>query len=479
MVRVICLFILFTFCLQINVLADSDKPAYNLFVDTDGSLDDFRAINMFLAGKDFNVLGVSCSQGTLKADDCFQKVASLLNFYHHEGIPAGIGNNTKAKLPPWNAFAASIQWGIAEGEIKKQDADQLLEKVLSHSEEQVTLVALGSLTTYAQLIRNTKQNLTKIGQIVWYGEPDLEKEFNYLLDKNAYHEIIKSGIPLVIVSKGKRELHVDQNYSRYLQSSKVVYAKRIYKTLNEKYILEKTLQGHSQLWDDLVPLYLSHPDLFKTTKNDRFANAILKQDVADEAIYVDILQIFNSKIDAMNRVFESFPIQPSIYKKDYAGIVQSTVDHYGLAEWKSIVLTNEVHGHTGIYSIIGAKAGIRACEYFNVGVNKLSAVSYAGSKPPLSCFNDGIQISTGATIGQGLIKVADEVKAVPTINFYYNGKKIRLILKKDVAERMQSDIKAAIQRFGFSTEYWNTIENLAKVYWTDFNRHDIFDIITL
>ena len=47
-------------------------------------------------------------------------------------------------------------------------------------------------------------------------------------------------------------------------------------------------------------------------------------------------------------------------------------------------MTNEIHGHTGIYSIIGAKMGIRAMEYFNVGVNNLMITSFAGSEPPLS-----------------------------------------------------------------------------------------------
>lgn len=460
-------------------MADSDKPAYNVFIDTDGSFDDFRAINMFLAGKDFNILGIGCSQGTLSAGNCFQKVTSLLNAYYHEGIRVGIGKNSNAKLPPWNAFAAGIRWGSKEGQTSGPDAFQLLEKTVAGSKEKITFAALGSLFTYANWIKNTKQDLKKIEQIVWYCEPDLEKEFNYLLDKSAYNEILKSEIPLVVVSKGKRTLLADQNYSRQLQSSKVIYAKHIYEVLNNKSVLETALQGHSQLWDDLVPLYLSHPDLFNVTKKAGYNSVMLEQDISLEAIVTDMVQIFNSKVEAMNRVFESFPLQASIYKKDYAEVIQSTVDNYGLAEWKSIVLTNEVHGHTGIYSIIGAKAGIRACEYFNVPVNKLSAVSYAGNRPPLSCFNDGIQISTGATIGQGLIKVAEEVKPIPAIDFDYNGTKIRLSLKKKVAEKMQSDIKAGNQKYGMSNEYWKYIENLAKDYWTDFNRHDIFNIIAM
>ena len=53
--------------------------------------------------------------------------------------------------------------------------------------------------------------------------------------------------------------------------------------------------------------------------------------------------------------------------------------------------------------------GIRAREYFNTGVDEFSAVSFAGSIPPLSCMNDGIQVSTGATPGHGLLTVINDI----------------------------------------------------------------------
>jgi len=479
MYKFICSFFLFIFSSQINAIADSDKAVYNVFIDTDGSLDDFRAINMFLAGKDFSIRGIGCSQGTLRPEDCFQKVTSLLNTYYHEGIPVGLGENTGAKLPAWSAFAEGVHWGSRSGQISGNGAFDILERTVFDSKEKVSLVALGSLFTFAHWIKNTKQDYKKIEKIVWYCEPDFESEFNYLLDKSAYHEVLRSKIPLVVISKGKRSLLADQRYIRQLESLNIVYAKRTVEVMNSKPVLEKVRQGHAQLWDDLVPLYLSHPDLFTPIQKAGYLNVIVKQEISDATIFADIVQIFNSRNEAMNRVFTSFPLQSSLYKNDYAGIVKLTVDNYGLAEWKSIVLTNEVHGHTGIYSIIGAKAGIRACEYFNVDVNKLSVVSYAGNTPPLSCFNDGIQISTGATIGQGLIKIANEVLPIPTVDFDYDGKKIKLILKKEVAKKMQTDIQTGIQKYGMTSDYWKYIENLAKVYWTDLDRHDIFNITLL
>lgn len=471
------IWIIIIFLLSQNfAIADSGKPAYSVLIDTDGALDDFRAINMFLAGKNFNVLGITCSQGTLGVESCFKKVNSLLTYYHHEGIPVGVGNSTNTPLPAWNAFAESISWSLVNGNIQQQKSFELLEKAIESCKEKITLIALGSLNTYAEWIKNTKQDLKKIEQIVWYSEPDFENGFNYQMDSKAYDEVLLSKIPIVIVSKGRRILKADNNYINRIKPLNSIYTKNILSVLSAPSVREKIDQGHSPLWDDLVPLFLSHPDLFVVQKNDGFQNAVLKQTTHVKKIYQDIAQIFNSKVEAMNRVFIGFPVQKDLYKKEYAAIINNTINKYGLAEWKAITLTNEVHGHTGIYSIIGAKAGIRACEYFNAGVNNLYAVSYAGNKPPLSCYNDGVQISTGATIGQGLIKIADSVIQTPTVIFEFNKQKIKLSFKKETAAQMQADIKKGVEKYGLSDSYWKYIEELAKKYWTDFNRHDIFVI---
>jgi formylmethanofuran dehydrogenase subunit E len=51
----------------------------------------------------------------------------------------------------------------------------------------------------------------------------------------------------------------------------------------------------------------------------------------------------------------------------------------------------QFHEHLGIYSILGAKMGFRAREYFNVGIDELKIKSFVGSRPPVSCLNDGLE----------------------------------------------------------------------------------------
>ena len=240
---------------------------------------------------------------------------------------------------------------------------------------------------------------------------------------------------------------------------------------------EKRLHNNLQLWDDLLPLYLTCPIIFNTDEqknNITYVN--LEKQIPKDFITEMITTLLISGTETDNRVFQEFPVDTMLYKKPFAKIQARTIENYGLTEWKAIVLTNEIHGHTGIYSIIGAKMGIRACEYFNIGINNLFVISLAGKNPPLSCLNDGIQISTGATIGQGLIEISDTIYTIPTAIFEFNNTKIKIKLTEALAQKIREEIKKGVQLYNFSEQYWLYIEELAIQYWANFDRYDIFEI---
>jgi pyrimidine-specific ribonucleoside hydrolase len=332
------------------------------------------------------------------------------------------------------------------------------------------------MKTYADWIKTNPQMAQKIEQIIWYNDSQLENGFNYLLDTAAYHFMVKTAIPLKVVSNNRTDLICNEEYLTSLKSSQSIYARQIYQVHQQPLVIGKVKQNHLQFWDDLVPLYLTAPILFKTELKDNSTSITLDKSIPKKFIFEIISTLLISGTNNNNRVFSSFPMDTTLYKLKYAYMLKPTVEKYGEIEWKAITMTNEIHGHTGIYSIIGAKMGIRAVEYFNVGVNNLSVTSFAGYEPPLSCLNDGIQISTGATIGQGLIVVSDSVALIPTIYAEFNHYKIKISLKPTFAKQMQDDILKGIKSFGMSEEYWIYIENLAIVYWTGFDRHEIFDI---
>ena len=147
--------------------------------------------------------------------------------------------------------------------------------------------------------------------------------------------------------------------------------------------------------DEMVPVFLHYPSLFENKVNNSISESIPAN---TEGIRDSTIRILKGETVNKNQVIKEFPQDPGFYFDDLNPTVNDIIGRYGIDEWTSGVLANELHRHLGTYAIIGVKMGIRAREYFNTGVDEFTAVSYAGSTPPLSCMNDGLQVSTGATL---------------------------------------------------------------------------------
>lgn len=180
-------------------------------------------------------------------------------------------------------------------------------------------------------------------------------------------------------------------------------------------------------------------------------------------------------------VLKSFDISLEQYADDVQRIVGTCIERYGVREWKLAVMTNEIHGHLGIYSTLGVKMGLLAREWFEKkGMEgHLSVVSFAGKVPPVSCLNDGLQISTGATVGHGLIQISAETEKRAEALFTCGGKTIRLKLQPANEGQIQEDIRQGVRQFGSSPAYWQYVRGLALRYWAEWDRNLIFELEAL
>lgn len=180
----------------------------------------------------------------------------------------------------------------------------------------------------------------------------------------------------------------------------------------------------------------------------------------------------------MTGALQSFDLPLSLYTDDVADIAGRCIERYGEAEWRAVVLTHEIHGHLGIYSMLGAKMGTRAVEIFRErGLRgAISACSSAGGTPPVSCLNDGIQVSTGASMGHGTFAVSTDGPTAPRARFSCLDASLELCLKPDYEQRIRSDIQSAVARYGHAPAYWDCVRRLAIHYWQDWDRAEIFSI---
>jgi len=176
-------------------------------------------------------------------------------------------------------------------------------------------------------------------------------------------------------------------------------------------------------------------------------------------------------------LLKAFPKEPSLFKEDVGPYVEPIIAKHGLEEWKACLLTNEFHRHLGTYSLIGAKMGIRARETLEAPFDTLEVVSFAGRRPPLSCLSDGIQVSTGASLGRGTIQLSDQ-RLAPEARFQYGGKRLTLRLKPAWVDTIEEDLRRIRKEAGgLNPAYFASVRELSIRYWLFLDRNELFEEI--
>ena len=130
---------------------------------------------------------------------------------------------------------------------------------------------------------------------------------------------------------------------------------------------------------------------------------------------------------------------------------------------KTLKKIEKFHGHLGPYVVIGYKMGLIANRILGNDSFSKNVIVWTGINPPISCIIDGIQMSSGCTLGKGNISINH--KNIAKAEFIdKNGKKLNISLK--------SDIKNEIDNFLTKD---NIIEFSEKLY--DKNDNELFEIV--
>lgn len=79
-----------------------------------------------------------------------------------------------------------------------------------------------------------------------------------------------------------------------------------------------------------------------------------------------------------------------------------------------IDLGTRIHGSFGALIPIGIRIGLDARQRLQAGPRDLDVVFYSGSKAPCPCIADGVMIATGASPGQGTLRIAPSYAAEGT-----------------------------------------------------------------
>jgi len=463
------------------LFALSSKVKDHIIIDTDAAADDLRAICLFLASDEIEVIAITTSDGVLDPENGLKKVRALLKSFGHEGIPTASGEISQSSPPPWRRFNQNLNWGdesLIETKSKKRASDLIISS-FETEENPVTVICLGSLTNLAEAFRVKPEIREDVERLIWYNDNiHPNSGTNYEFDKKAADYILSEDIEVNVVSNlNGKEIVFTEKLLGSIENIKTTYAQKIAKSHLKGEVFQLIKTGHLKLWDDLVALYLLYPELFETRIIEGHSNHSISRVLKTGKIEEEIIKILSCDIEDSSVTFKQFPGESHLFREDISQFTNQIIERHGRKEWKIVVLTNEFHDHLGIYSIVGAKMGLRAREYFHVGLDELSVVSSAGSQPPISCFNDGLQVSTGATLGHGTISVSTDPPQIPKATFTFKNKTISLQLKQDYWDIAKKDIKQAIKQHGLLTDnYWRFIRERAISYWLEWSRKEIFNL---
>lgn len=466
--------ILFLGLVTLSSHAHPWKAQHYVIVDTDCGIDDYRAINMLISNPSFRILGISISNGIVDAKTGYKKVKSLMHQFSHEGLLTGINPNEKIK--PYNCKeAVNFSWGENE-EVSEESMSSfdLINEVLNNTSAKITFICLASMNTICSAYEKNPALAERIDKIIFmYGNEKLTKCYNYKLDSTSFIKLIAADLPITLVNSDVFGITYDDDIIHEINNINNSYSSNFVNSL-----INSGSKYSKQWCDEFAVLYLFDPDLFDTEKVNGYD--IYKINTLKGISHLEhtITEILSGNTPNSTQVLSSFSFDTADYKNDIRSIIPETILQYGKEEWLSCVLANELHRHLGIYNIVGVKMGIRAIEYFDAGIDEVEIVSYAGKNPPVSCMNDGLQVSTGATLGHGLIEISQDAPALPMADFRYMNRQVTLALKDNYLEIIKNDISSILRKHGLDTDiYWSEVRKLAIKYWVAWDRKEIFDII--
>lgn len=474
-------FITIIFCLIIvfDAYPHSGKAKYHVIIDTDCAFDDLRAINLLLASPDFEILAIITSDGILHPHEGYVKVKSLLNKLNHQGIPVAYGKQVNNHYSVCHDLCININWGDEQNIVvpPKPTATELLIKELEAEEKPVIVLCLGSLTNIQSVLSDKSLNNEDI--FLWYCSDYLNKTgMNFQMDSLAAKVFLKSNCHKYIISNNNGpDFIFDTAFYNNICNIKSLYAENIKISHSNPNVQNNIKSDFFELWDDLLPMYLLYPKLFTEKENTNNTFSVIPVKNSGKTIKENVLTILKNEKFNENKVFKYFPVNPDNFLDDVKIHTDEIVNNYGISEWRAVVLTNELHGHLGIYAVVGAKMGIRVRDYFHIGLDDIKIIAYTGARPPLSCMIDGLQVSTGATVGHGLIGISDDQNFRPEADFIFKNHKIKVKLKTEYWKIIKMDIQKGINQYGNLTpEYWLFIRSLAIKYWKEWDRNEIFEI---
>lgn len=254
-----------------------------IILDCDPGHDDAIMMFMALASDKVKVMGITTSAGNQTPDKTFLNARKLLALANREDIIVARGADKPIKRDLIIADYVHGDSGldgadlpdptVPESEIKALD---LWAKILSESEEKVTIVATGPLTNVAIFLLTYPELKEKIelisfmGGACFGGNYTPNAEFNIYVDPEACDIVLNSGVPLAMFGLDvtlKAQLYdedIEKLKSFNTKSGDIMYGllKFYGRTTSTPFLAKKGHVEGLHMHDPCAIAYITNPELF-------------------------------------------------------------------------------------------------------------------------------------------------------------------------------------------------------------------------
>lgn len=484
-----CLLLVFALFLLVPVnAAETHDINIPIIIDTDAAVDDIRAITMLVNTGMTYILLIATSDGVVSPETGHNTISNLLHALQRPDIPMATGRDLSKEPPSFRKTNENLPWpDVLDSELPVDESEPnaakaIAEALQSAEESSIIYFCLGPLTNLADVLKKDPSLGSKISRIVYAGSSPkaISPGWNTSRDLSAAKAVFQRDIPIYTVDTEREQRIVfgDKMYEKLCnmgtESANLLCS--IHDTPN---IQKKISDDHMLVWDEMAIIYMNAPQHYTFLPDRNYKHVMRLVDFDKNGVENAWFKLLGHPadfhLDAREAVvLKEFPMTPSMFREDVKPYIEDIIKAYGEEEFKACLMTNELHRHLGGYSLVGSKMGIRARELLGAPFDALEVISFAGSSPPLSCINDGLQVSTGASLGRGTIQVKEDAR--PAATFIYRNTALTLTLKPDYKDLIETGIKEGLEKFGtLNAEYFSYIRELSIQYWIDFDRSELFD----
>ncbi len=189
-----------------------EKPR-KIIIDTDPGQDDAVAILLALASPEIDVLGITAVAGNVPLELTQKNARKICELAGRPDVAVYAGASRPLLRPLVTAEYVHGKTGLdgpdlPEPQMPLRDmhaVDFIIESLLSHEAEEITLCALGPLTNLALAMARAPGIVPRIREIVLMGGGCFEggnvtpaAEFNIYVDPHAAGRVLDSGVPVTM-----------------------------------------------------------------------------------------------------------------------------------------------------------------------------------------------------------------------------------------------------------------------------------------